>query len=139
MASTYSQVGYGSTGSAVSKLQTVLNQHGYDLAVDGIFGVKTQAAVRDYQKKNSLKLDVIAGPETWGSLLAQSKKDANGNATIGNNIQMIDSKNNIVHTLNEKKVVIQGLEGYIIAEENGTLLICKMSEEQNIKFFSGMN
>lgn len=76
---------------------------------------------------------------TWGSLLVQSKKDANGNATIGNNIQMIDSKNNIVHTLNEKKVVIQGLEGYIIAEENGTLLICKMSEEQNIKFFSGMN
>ena len=52
---------------------------------------------------------------------------------------MIDSKNNIVHTLNEKKVVIQGLEGYIIAEENGTLLICKMSEEQNIKFFSGTN
>ena len=139
MASTYRQVGYGSTGSAVSKLQTVLNQHGYDLAVDGIFGVKTQAAVRDYQKKNSLKLDGSAGPETWGSLLAQSKKDANGNATIGNNIQMIDSKNNIVHTLNEKKVVIQGLEGYIIAEENGTLLICKMSEEQNIKFFSGMN
>lgn len=52
---------------------------------------------------------------------------------------MIDSKNNIVHTLNEKKVVILGLEGYIIAEENGTLLICKMSEEQNIKFFSGIN
>ena len=69
----------------------------------------------------------------------KNEKDANGNATIGNNIQMIDSKNNIVHTLNEKKVVIQGLEGYIIAEENGTLLICKMSEEQNIKFFSGMN
>ena len=71
MASTYRQVGYGSTGSAVSKLQTVLNQHGYDLAVDGIFGVKTQAAVRDYQKKNGLRMvDGIAGDETWGSLLA---------------------------------------------------------------------
>ena len=71
MASTYRQVGYGSTGSAVSRLQTVLNEHGYDLAVDGIFGVKTRAAVRDYQKKNSLKLDGIAGKETWGSLLAK--------------------------------------------------------------------
>ena len=71
MASTYRQVGYGSTGSAVSKLQSVLNEHGYDLAVDGIFGVKTQAAVRDYQKKNGLKLDGIAGKETWGSLLAK--------------------------------------------------------------------
>ena len=49
MASTYRQVGYGSTGSAVNKLQNVLNEHGYDLAVDGIFGPKTQAAVRDYQ------------------------------------------------------------------------------------------
>lgn len=76
---------------------------------------------------------------TWGSLLAQSHRDLYGNATIGNNIQMIESKNNIVHTLNEKKVVIQGLEGYIVAEEDGTLLICKMSEEQRIKQFSGMN
>lgn len=76
---------------------------------------------------------------TWGSLLAQLHRDLYGNATIGNNIQMIESKNNIVHTLNEKKVVIQGLEGYIVAEEDGTLLICKMSEEQRIKQFSGMN
>lgn len=72
---------------------------------------------------------------TWGSLLMQSHRDLNGNATIGNNIQMIESKNNIVHTLGEKKVVIQGLDGYIVAEEDGTLLICKMSEEQRIKSF----
>ena len=78
MASTYRQVGYGSTGSAVSQLQTVLNQHGYDLAVDGIFGEKTQAAVRDYQKKNNLKLDGIAGKETWGSLMAVP--DSSGNS-----------------------------------------------------------
>ena len=44
MASTYRQVGFGSTGSAVSKLQTILNEHGYGLAVDGIFGEKTRAA-----------------------------------------------------------------------------------------------
>ena len=74
---------------------------------------------------------------TWGSLLVQSHKDLYGNATIGENIVMIESKNNIVHTLNEKKVVIQGLEGYIVAEEDGTLLICKLSEEQRIKQFSG--
>lgn len=71
MASTYKQVGYGSTGSAVKKLQTALNKHGYGLAVDGIFGVKTQAAVRDYQKQYGLKLDGIAGVETWGSLMRQ--------------------------------------------------------------------
>ena len=74
---------------------------------------------------------------TWGSLLMQSRKDIYGNALIGKNIEMIESKNNIVHTMHEKKVVIQGLDGYIVAEENGTLLICKLTEEQRIKIFSG--
>lgn len=74
---------------------------------------------------------------TWGSLMAQSHKDLYGNALIGQGIEMIESKNNIVHTMGEKKVVIQGLDGYIVAEEGGTLLICKLSEEQRIKLFSG--
>lgn len=74
---------------------------------------------------------------TWGSLMAQSHKDLYGNALIGQGIEMIESKNNIVHTMGEKKVVIQGLEGFIVAEEGGTLLICKLSEEQRIKLFSG--
>ena len=83
MASTYRQVGFGSTGSAVSKLPTILNQHGYGLAVDGIFGEKTRAAVRDYQKRYNLKLDGIAGPETWGSLLGQNGSSSNGSYTGG--------------------------------------------------------
>ena len=83
MASTYRQVGFGSTGSAVSKLQTILNEHGYGLAVDGIFGEKTRAAVRDYQNRYNLKLDGIAGPETWGSLLGQNGSSSNGSYTGG--------------------------------------------------------
>ena len=35
-----------------------------------------------------------------------------------------------------KQAVIQGLDGYIIAEKEGTLLICKLAEEQRIKEFS---
>ena len=52
---------------------------------------------------------------------------------------MIESYNCMVHTTQEKKVVIQGLDGYIVAENDDTLLICKMSEEQRIKQFSGEN
>ena len=70
MASTYTMVAYGSQGDAVRQLQSELNRHGYQLDEDGVFGKKTRAAVRDYQKKNSLRLDGIAGDETWGSLLA---------------------------------------------------------------------
>ncbi len=76
---------------------------------------------------------------TWGSLLIQSKKDMYGNACIGSDINIFESHNCIVHTTQEKKVVIQGLDGYIVAENNDTLLICKLSEEQRIKQFSGEN
>ena len=73
---------------------------------------------------------------TWGSLHTNTPKDIYNNALIGQNIQMYESKNCMVHTTQEKKVVIQGLDGYIIAEKDDTLLICKLSEEQRIKEFS---
>ncbi len=76
---------------------------------------------------------------TWGSLLLQSKKDLYGNACIGQDIKMFESHNCIVHTTQEKRVVIQGLDGFIVAENNDTLLICKLSEEQRIKQFNGEN
>ena len=74
---------------------------------------------------------------TWGSLLTLTKKDFYGNGCIGNNVKMFESNNCMVHTLQEKTVVIQGLDGYIVAENDDTLLICKLSEEQRIKQFVG--
>ena len=76
---------------------------------------------------------------TWGSLHQQTKKDLYGNACIGQEITLFESHNNIIHTTQEKKVVIQGLDGFIVAENNDTLLICKLSEEQRIKQFSGQD
>ena len=76
---------------------------------------------------------------TWGSLLQQSKKDLYGNACIGQDISLFETHNCMIHTTQEKKVVIQGLDGYIVAENDDTLLICKLSEEQRIKQFSGQD
>lgn len=59
---------YGSKGSEVKKLQEELNKQGYKLDVDGIYGNKTQSAVRDYQSKNGLSVDGIAGVQTTGAL-----------------------------------------------------------------------
>ena len=73
---------------------------------------------------------------TWGSLLIQSQKDLYGNSKIGGNIRLFDTHNCIIHTMEEKKVVVQGLDGYIIAEKDDTLLICKLSEEQRISQLS---
>lgn len=72
---------------------------------------------------------------TWGSLRQQVKQDQYGNAAIGADIDLYETYNSIIHTTQLKKVVIQGLDGYIVTEKDGTLLICKLSEEQRIKLF----
>lgn len=59
---------YGSRGSEVKKLQEALNGAGYQLDTDGIYGDKTRAAVRKYQKANGLSADGIVGDATWGAL-----------------------------------------------------------------------
>ena len=73
---------------------------------------------------------------TWESLHTNSFKDAQNNALIGTNIKMFESRNCVVHATQEKKVVVQGLDGYIVAEKDDTLLICRLSEEQRIKEFA---
>ena len=73
---------------------------------------------------------------TWGSLHENSKRDAHNNVCIGSNIKMYESRNCIVHATQEKKVVVQGLDGYIVAEKDNTLLVCRLTEEQRIKEFS---
>lgn len=57
-----------SVGNDVALLQTLLNNFGYNLKVDGIFGPKTLAAVEDFQAKNGLKVDGIVGPKTLAVL-----------------------------------------------------------------------
>lgn len=72
---------------------------------------------------------------TWGSLYDVSDKDDNANAGLTSKALFFDSFENVVALPKEKLVVIQGLEGYIIAESDNVLLICKKEEEQRIKQF----
>ena len=78
---TYNQVSYGSKGSDVTELQKLLNKNGYSLSEDGIFGAKTQDAVRDYQQKNNLSVDGIVGTNTWGALSGASTAQNSAGAT----------------------------------------------------------
>jgi len=72
---------------------------------------------------------------TWSSLYTYLDLDKNQNAVQGNNVFVYDSGNNIVKIPDEKLVVLQGLNGYIIVENDGILLICKKEDEQQIKEF----
>lgn len=59
----------GDTGSAVKLLQRRLNILGAQLTVDGIWGVKTDTAVRNYQYHAGLTVDGIVGPKTQAALI----------------------------------------------------------------------
>ena len=56
-------------GNKVRMLQIYLNEYGYGLSVDGIFGGGTLNAVRDFQNKNGLVVDGIVGRNTWRALI----------------------------------------------------------------------
>ncbi len=72
---------------------------------------------------------------TWGSLYDNKEKDEKGNVISGENILTYDTQNCIINLDDEKVAVLHGLDGYIIAESNDTLMICRKEDEQQIKQF----
>ena len=72
---------------------------------------------------------------TWGSLYTHLNLDKNLNAVQGSNVFLYDSVDNIVKIPEEKLVVLQGLNGYIVVENDDILLVCKKEDEQQIKEF----
>jgi mannose-1-phosphate guanylyltransferase len=70
---------------------------------------------------------------TWGSLWDNSSKDDLGNALNGKNIKLYNTRDCIVNMSDEKLVVINGLEGYIVVEADNTLMICRKEDEQQLR------
>ena len=73
---------------------------------------------------------------TWGSLRTLMPQDEDGNAAVGGDVRLFDTKDCIVHAPNVKRVVVQGLENCIVAEHNGCLLVCRLDHEQNITLYN---
>jgi peptidoglycan hydrolase-like protein with peptidoglycan-binding domain len=53
---------------AVKPLQELLNGRKENLSVDGLFGPKTNAAVRRFQRSKKMLVDGVVGPKTWAAL-----------------------------------------------------------------------
>ncbi len=71
----------------------------------------------------------------WASLHDKLQKDSANNGAVGN-VRLYECRDCVVHAEDAEKVVLQGLEGYIVSAKGGRLLVCKRSEEQRIKEFS---
>lgn len=72
---------------------------------------------------------------TWGSLYELSEKDESNNASLICDSIFYNSKDNIVTLPEGRLAVVHDLEGYIIAESDNVLLICKRNEEERIRQF----
>ncbi len=72
---------------------------------------------------------------SWGSLYEHSTRDMNGNMLRGNNVFAYDVKDSIINLPDDKIIVLQGLDGYIVVESGNILLVCRKEEEQRIKQF----
>ncbi len=65
----YPTIRRGSNGNFVTILQYLLNQYGFNLSTDGVFGANTENAVKQFQTNNNLVADGIVGRNTWNALL----------------------------------------------------------------------
>ncbi|MGH4013101.1 MAG: peptidoglycan-binding domain-containing protein [Pseudonocardiaceae bacterium] len=66
--------------AAVRVMQYLLDDRGITVTVDGIFGPKTEAAVKSFQADNDLQQDGIVGPQTWSRLIRTLQEGSSGQA-----------------------------------------------------------
>lgn len=70
---------------------------------------------------------------TWGSLYEQLNKDNSQNSITGKHVFMYESSGTLVNVQDDMLVVLQGLEDYIVVQNENIILVCKREDEQKIK------
>lgn len=74
---------------------------------------------------------------TWKSLYENSTKDDQGNYKKGKPILTYNTTNTLVYTNQNKAIIVDGLENYIVVDTEKALLVCPMDKDQTIKAFVG--
>ena len=70
---------------------------------------------------------------TWNSAWENMGKDYFGNAVVGKKVMAVDAKNCVVHVPDNKLVLLQGLDDFIVVDTKDVLMICQKNKEQEIK------
>jgi mannose-1-phosphate guanylyltransferase len=123
--------------SGMDKYNTPGEKEFLTLAYNGCKNISIDYAILEKAPNVYVRSSLIGWSDlgTWGSLYEQIKKDGNQNGIVGKNVMMYDSKNCIVNVSHEKLVVIEGLDDYIVVENDNIILICKKQDEQQIRNF----
>lgn len=106
-------------------------------AYTGVKNISIDYALMEKAKNVYVRSSVIGWSDlgTWGSLYDHTHQDDNKNAVVGKNVMLYDSQNCMVNVPKDKLVVLHGLDGYIVVESDGILLVCKKEDEQQIRTF----
>jgi peptidoglycan hydrolase-like protein with peptidoglycan-binding domain len=80
---TWPVVRQGARGERVRVIQSLLNQRGLRVAVDGAFGIATTNAVKTFQRSHHLTIDGRVGANTWTRLIVTLRNGSRGSAVRG--------------------------------------------------------
>ncbi|MCI1640751.1 MAG: mannose-1-phosphate guanylyltransferase [Bacteroidales bacterium] len=136
----------GKYAPGISKVMDRLEPYLYSdreaVALKELFPLCDKISIDYAVMEKSTDIYVIAGDLEWSDLgswapmMKYIPAAGDGNRIVGGDVRMYDCRNCIVHASNENVVIVEGLEGYIVAHNNGNLLVCRLSDEQRIKDFS---
>ncbi|MBT8227282.1 MAG: peptidoglycan-binding protein [Dactylosporangium sp.] len=99
----------GDGGHAVRSVQYLLRARGYSIEVDGIFGPRTDATVRAFQRDRGLDVDGIVGPLTWGAVIIRVASGSTGDAVRAVQTELLFRHN--VDGTPALEVVVDGIFG----------------------------
>lgn len=111
-------------------------------ALRGLFPQCDKISIDYAVMEKSRNISVIASDlgwsdlGTWCSVGEHLESDALGNKAVGPDVRLFGCRNVIVHAADARRVVVQGLEDYIVAEKDGNILVCSLEHEQDIKTYS---
>ncbi len=126
-------------GEAFRELRPRFGKEGAKEAIRKAYSVVTNISI-DYgvleKAENVMVIPASFGWSdlgTWGSLYEKYHRDYLGNAAHGNNVMIYDATNCMVVAPDEKLVVLQGLDDFIVIDTPDALLICQKEKEQFIR------
>lgn len=106
--------------------------------IDGMFGQCENISI-DYgvMERSSNRYTIPADfgwsdIGTWGSLYVHARHDAEGNAVCGKAV-VVDTHNSVVNIEPGSEAIVQGLDNCLVAYRDHSLLVCRLSDEQEIK------